>query len=121
MNADNSRGCLQKRQDEKFDRQNLREINLQGANLADASFIGTDLSLANLQDTDLSEAKLVQAQLDGTNFTGATLSGAYIQDWNITSDTKFDGYGENTFSKRNCQAYPLRYGSIPIWQKHVCD
>ncbi|WP_292875749.1 pentapeptide repeat-containing protein [Nostoc sp. NMS1] len=74
-----------------FDRQNLRGVNLKGANLANASFIGTDLSEANLQDADLTRAKLVQTQLDGTDFTGTTLTGAYIEDWNITTDTKFDG------------------------------
>ncbi len=77
--------------DKNFDRLDLRGINFKGAILTDASFISADLSLANLQDADLSRAKLVQAQLDGTDFTGATLTGAYIKDWNITSDTKFDG------------------------------
>lgn len=78
-------------QDKNFNRQILRGVNLQQANLADASFIGTDLSEANLQDADLSRAKLKQTQLDGTDFTGATLTGAYIEDWGITTDTKFDG------------------------------
>jgi uncharacterized protein YjbI with pentapeptide repeats len=78
-------------QNQNFDHQNLRGVNLQGANLTDASFIGADLSRANLQDADLTRAKLVQTQLDGTDFTGATLTGAYIEDWNITTDTKFDG------------------------------
>ncbi|MCC5632522.1 pentapeptide repeat-containing protein [Nostoc sphaeroides CHAB 2801] len=78
-------------QNKNFDRQNLRGVNLKGANLTNASFIGADLSEANLQDADLTKAKLVQTQLDGTNFTGATLTGAYIEDWNITTDTKFDG------------------------------
>ncbi|WP_414573119.1 pentapeptide repeat-containing protein [Nostoc sp. CCY 9925] len=78
-------------QDKNFDYQNLRRVNLQGANLTDASFIGADLSEANLQDADLTRAKLVQTQLDGTDFTGATLTGAYIEDWNITTDTKFNG------------------------------
>nr|WP_322666209.1 pentapeptide repeat-containing protein [Dendronalium sp. ChiSLP03b]MDZ8208996.1 pentapeptide repeat-containing protein [Dendronalium sp. ChiSLP03b] len=78
-------------QAQNFDHQNLRGVNLQGANLVDASFIGADLSQANLQDADLSLAKLVQTQLDGTDFTGATLTGAYIEDWNISTDTKFDG------------------------------
>nr|WP_322715964.1 pentapeptide repeat-containing protein [Nostoc sp. ChiQUE02]MDZ8228819.1 pentapeptide repeat-containing protein [Nostoc sp. ChiQUE02] len=77
--------------DKNFDHQNLRGVNLQGAYLADASFIGADLSEANLQDANLTRAKLVQTQLDGTDFTGATLTGAYIQDWGITTDTKFDG------------------------------
>ncbi|MHC5716665.1 MAG: pentapeptide repeat-containing protein, partial [Nostoc sp.] len=78
-------------QDKNFDREDLRGVNFQGANLVDASFIGADLSQANLQDADLFRAKLVQAQLNGTDFTGATLTGAYIQDWGITSNTKFDG------------------------------
>ena len=59
--------------------------------MVDASFIAANLSEANLQDADLSRAKLVQAQLDSTDFTGATLTGAYIKDWGITNDTKFDG------------------------------
>ncbi|MFN6565245.1 MAG: pentapeptide repeat-containing protein [Nostoc sp. ChiSLP01] len=74
-----------------FDSLSLRGVNLSGASLVDASFIGTDLSHANLQDANLSRAKLVQTQLDGTDFTDATLTGAYIEDWNITTDTKFDG------------------------------
>ncbi|MCC5601297.1 pentapeptide repeat-containing protein [Nostoc favosum] len=78
-------------QDKNFDRQDLRGVNFKGANLVDASFIGADLSQANLQEADLSRAKLVQAQLNETDFTGATLTGAYIQDWGITTDTKFDG------------------------------
>ncbi|WP_089094259.1 pentapeptide repeat-containing protein [Nodularia sp. NIES-3585] len=78
-------------QDKNFDREDLRGVNFQGANLVDASFMGADLSQANLQDADLSRAKLVQAQLNGTDFTGATLTGAYIQDWGITTDTNFDG------------------------------
>ncbi|WP_375491323.1 pentapeptide repeat-containing protein [uncultured Nostoc sp.] len=77
--------------DLNFDREDLRGVNFQGANLVDASFIGADLSQANLQDADLSRAKLVQAQLNGTDLTGATLTGTYIQDWGITTDTKFDG------------------------------
>jgi uncharacterized protein YjbI with pentapeptide repeats len=77
--------------DKNFDGLNLRGVNLRGATLVDASFIGTNLSEANLQDADLSRAKLKQTQLDGTDFTGATLTGAYIEDWGITSDTKFNG------------------------------
>ncbi|MBW4429619.1 MAG: pentapeptide repeat-containing protein [Nostoc desertorum CM1-VF14] len=76
---------------QNFDRENLRGINLQSANLADASFIGADLSEANLQYADLSRAKLKQTQLDATDFTGANLTGAFIENWGITTNTKFDG------------------------------
>ncbi|MEL6460519.1 MAG: pentapeptide repeat-containing protein [Cyanobacteria bacterium J06621_15] len=78
-------------QDENFDRLNLRGINLKGALLTDTSFNHTDLSRACLEDADLSRAKLVKTQLDYTDFTGATLTGAYIQNWNITHDTNFRG------------------------------
>ncbi|MFW9265485.1 pentapeptide repeat-containing protein [Nostoc sp. CALU 546] len=78
-------------QDKNFDREDLRGINLQKANLADTSFISADLSEANLQDADLSRAKLKQTQLDGTDLTGATLTGAFIEDWGITNTTKLHG------------------------------
>ncbi|EAZ90256.1 pentapeptide repeat-containing protein [Crocosphaera chwakensis] len=74
-----------------FDRQDLRGVHLQAANLTDASFIGADLSNANLQDADLSRAKLIQTQLDNTDLTGATLTGATIEDWGITSHTNLQG------------------------------
>ncbi|MDY6896856.1 MAG: pentapeptide repeat-containing protein [Cyanobacteriota bacterium] len=76
-------------QDKKFDKLDLRGINLKGALLTDASFIGTDLSEACLQDADLSRAILKQTQLDNTDFTGAIITGAYIEDWNITHETNF--------------------------------
>ncbi len=82
-------------QDKNFDRLDLRGINLKGeinlktVLLADASFIGTDLSEACLQDADLSRAILKQTQLDNTDFTGAILTGAIIEDWNITHETNF--------------------------------
>ncbi|MDF5719577.1 MAG: pentapeptide repeat-containing protein [Rhizonema sp. PD37] len=79
-------------EDKNFDRQNMRGVNLQNVvNLVDASFIGADLSEANLQGTNLSRVNLKQTQLDGTDFTGACLTGAYIEDWGITSQTKFEG------------------------------
>jgi uncharacterized protein YjbI with pentapeptide repeats len=78
-----------KGQNKNFDRQDLRGVNFKRATLEDASFIGADLSDANLEQADLSRAKLVQTQLDGTNFIGATLTGAYIEDWNITNQTNF--------------------------------
>jgi len=75
-------------QEKNFDGQNLRGINLQKANLANASFIGTDLREANLQAAYLSGAKLKHTQLDATDLTDANLTGAYIEDWRITKETK---------------------------------
>jgi len=71
-----------------FDRCDLSELNLQDANLVDASLIGANLSGANLENADLSKAKLVQAQLYRTNLIRACLTGAYIQDWAISTDTR---------------------------------
>ena len=77
-------------QDQNFDYQDLRGLNLQGFNLNDASFIGTDLSNADLQDTNLSRTKLAQAQLYNTRMNRACLTGAYIQDWGISLNTQFE-------------------------------
>ncbi len=78
-------------QGKKFDRQNLRGVNLQGANLAHVSFIDTDLSQANLQAANLFEAKLVQTNLDQANLSNACLTGTYIEDWGITRKTRLEG------------------------------
>jgi uncharacterized protein YjbI with pentapeptide repeats len=77
-------------QAENFDLFDLRGLNLENANLTDASLIGTTLSAANLQNADLSRAKLVQTQLYRTNLHGACLTKAYIQDWAISTDTNFE-------------------------------
>lgn len=77
-------------QKQNFDHLSLRGVNLRGANLMEASFVGADLSQANLQSTNLSRANLAQTDLDGADLTGARLTGAYIEDWGITSETKFD-------------------------------
>lgn len=93
-----------------FDEFNLRGINLEGANLVRASFVGTNLeeaslenahlegasliganlNKANLRNTDLKMAKLVQTQLDETDLRGANLTAAYIEDWGITTQTNLE-------------------------------
>ncbi|MEO1429374.1 MAG: pentapeptide repeat-containing protein [Cyanobacteria bacterium J06633_8] len=80
-------GCGENR---NFDRLNLKGINVKHANLNNSSFIATDLSEANLQAAELSNSLLIQTQLDKADFTNAALTGAVIQDWNITVNTKFD-------------------------------
>ncbi|NJR65629.1 MAG: pentapeptide repeat-containing protein [Leptolyngbyaceae cyanobacterium CRU_2_3] len=73
---------------QNFDGLDLTEVNLQDANLQDASFIGATLNQSNLRGADLSRAILKQTQLDGADLSGAVLTGAYIEDWGITSTTK---------------------------------
>lgn len=77
--------------EQEFNNLNLRYLNLENANLQDASFISTDLSEANLQNTNLFGAKLAQTQLYQANLTGACLTGAYIENWGISTDTQLDG------------------------------
>ena len=72
-----------------FNYQNMSGINLQGANLKNASFIEANLSETTLEKSNLSQAKLVRTQLYGTNLGSACLTGAYIQDWGISTDTQF--------------------------------
>jgi uncharacterized protein YjbI with pentapeptide repeats len=73
-----------------YDYKNLQGLNLQAANLTDASFIGADLNEANLQDADFTRAKLVKTRLYGADLTHSCLSGACIQDWAISTDTKLE-------------------------------
>ncbi len=75
-------------QNQIFDGWDLRGINLQGANLKDASFVGANLSEVNLQNADISRAKLVRSQLDKADLRSANLTGAYVEDWTITLQTK---------------------------------
>ncbi|MEM9925278.1 MAG: pentapeptide repeat-containing protein [Cyanobacteria bacterium P01_D01_bin.50] len=75
-------------QNKTFDGWNLQGINLQGANLKDASFVGANLRESNLRNADISRAKLVRSQLDQADLRSANLTGAYVEDWRITSQTK---------------------------------
>jgi uncharacterized protein YjbI with pentapeptide repeats len=78
-------------QGKTFDSLDLRRLNLSGANLANASLIGTDFYQASLQEADLSGALLVRTQLEQTDLTGANLTGACIEDWVVTRTTKLYG------------------------------
>ncbi|WP_235595807.1 pentapeptide repeat-containing protein [Mastigocoleus testarum] len=77
--------------DKNFDYLNIHGLNLENANLQDASFIGTDLSKATLQNANFSGAKLAQTQLYQANLDGACLTGAYIENWGISTDTQLEG------------------------------
>jgi uncharacterized protein YjbI with pentapeptide repeats len=76
---------------QNFDNLDLRNLNLQYANLRDASFISANLSEANLQYADLRGAKLAQTQLYHADLAGASLTGAFIENWGISVDTRLDG------------------------------
>ena len=96
-------------QHQNFDRLNLEGVNLKGANLSHASFVGTNLNYAILKNADLSGAILKQAQLDDVDLSGANLqgsilarasltdanlsradlTGACIKDWSFNARTQF--------------------------------
>lgn len=77
-------------QNQIFDYLSLRGLNLQGSQLADASFINADLSETKLQNADLSNTKLAWAKLYRADLRQSCLTGAYIQDWAISTDTQFE-------------------------------
>lgn len=77
-------------QNRNCDGWDLQGINLAGANLKDVSLSGANLSESNLQNADISRGKLVQSHVDKTDFRGANLTGAYIEDWRISPDTKLE-------------------------------
>ena len=69
-------------QENKFDNQDLRRLNLRDTILTKASFSGADLSEADLQNADLSKADFLD-----TNLNSANLTGICIKDWNINNNT----------------------------------
>lgn len=75
---------------QKFDKLNLRCVNLKNAQLQDASFISTDLSAATLENANLSGVKLVETQLYQADLTNACLTGACIENWGISTVTKLE-------------------------------
>jgi uncharacterized protein YjbI with pentapeptide repeats len=76
--------------DAGFDYLDLRGLNLKDANLKNASLVGADLSLSDLENANLSGAKLARTQLYQANLNHADLTGAYIQNWGISTDTQLD-------------------------------
>jgi uncharacterized protein YjbI with pentapeptide repeats len=77
-------------QGQNFDGFDLTGVNLKDATLQDSNFAGANFNQSNLRGADLSRAILKQTQLDGTDFRGAILTGAYIEDWGITSTTNLE-------------------------------
>jgi uncharacterized protein YjbI with pentapeptide repeats len=74
-----------------FDGMSIRGVNWSEADLSHGSFIGSDLNEADLRGANFSGAKLIQTQLDQADLTQTCLTGAYIENWGITAETKLDG------------------------------
>lgn len=99
-------------QNQNFNDQDLRGLNLQNANLAHASLIDANLSYANLQEANLSGAKLVRTKLSATNLNRTTLTGAYIENWGITLTTQL--------KRVRCDYLFLRFPSIHTSNLNPC-
>jgi Pentapeptide repeats (8 copies) len=68
----------------------LRRAKLGGANLRGANLDRADLFDANLQEADLRDANLGGANLDAANLSGANLGGANLIGANLSSADLFD-------------------------------
>jgi uncharacterized protein YjbI with pentapeptide repeats len=77
-------------QGKHFEHLDLSGLNLKDANLKDAFFIGADLSEATLENANLTGARLVKTQLYQANLSGTRLTGAYIENWGISTQTNLD-------------------------------
>ena len=102
-------------------RANLKNINLEWADLSDANLIGAnlkwaDLSGANLSDANLTRANLIGADLIGANLKWADLIGADLKWADLTSAdlTRADLKGANLTSA-NLKGANLDYASWPLW------
>lgn len=73
-----------------FENFNLQRLNLKEANLKDSFLIEANLSESNLENVNFTGAKLAKAQFYKSNLSGVCLTGAYIENWGISTDTKLD-------------------------------
>lgn len=73
-----------------YDHLCLRDLNLDAADLEQASLFGADLSGSSLRQANLLGSRLAQTKAYGADFSLAVLSKACIEDWAISTDTCFD-------------------------------
>ena len=69
---------------------NLRRSDLRNADFREASLFGADLRYANLSGADLRYANLCKANLRGADLRGAKPQNAYMENVEISEDTKID-------------------------------
>jgi uncharacterized protein YjbI with pentapeptide repeats len=77
-------------QGKHFEHLDLSGLNLKDANLKDAFFIGADLNEATLENANLTGARLIKTQLYQANLSGTRLTGAYIENWGISTQTNLN-------------------------------
>jgi uncharacterized protein YjbI with pentapeptide repeats len=79
---------------------NLKRANFEGsilqrgvleyADLTEANLTGVNLISASLKNADLFEAQLIRTRLGNADLSETCLTGACIEDWNITTQTRLD-------------------------------
>ena len=69
----------------------LRGVYLQGQRLQGIDFTDANLDGADLQSADLQGAILIRAIVTDVDFSGANLTGCYIKDILLNSNTQFNG------------------------------
>ena len=77
-------------QSQNFGNLDLKGLNLNSANLTNASFYSTDLSESNLTSCNLSQAQLIGTNLENANLTGSNLTEAAIDQIKINRNTKLE-------------------------------
>jgi uncharacterized protein YjbI with pentapeptide repeats len=70
-------------------RTQLANTDFQGVDLRKNVLIDANLTEADLRGADLRGSILVRAQVARANFTGADLTGICIEDWSVSSKTRF--------------------------------
>ncbi|MEP0983125.1 pentapeptide repeat-containing protein [Leptolyngbya sp. AS-A5] len=70
-------------------RTQLTNTDFQGVDLRKNVLIDANLTEADLRGADLRGSILVRAQVARANFTGADLTGICIEDWSVSSKTRF--------------------------------
>ncbi len=73
--------------DYKFDHENLRHANFQGANLRKSSFVRALLAYTNFSFADLNNADFTGADLRHANFSNAILTGANFTNADLSNVT----------------------------------
>ena len=94
----------------EFERFELKDVELPGADLAHAKLNGATLTRANLRDASLRKAEMIGTDLRNSNLTGADLSDAVLFNADLQGTVLIDTdiSGANLEGAKNVTAVQLR-------------
>ena len=107
--------------DEKGERANLQDANLQNADLEGVNLQDANLQNANLKGSNLQDADLQNADLKGSNLQNAYLQDAYLQDVYLqgadlqNADLKGSDLQDADLQRANLQGADLDFSCLPLW------